>query len=194
MFNSTTIAIINRILHSNEGSVRLLQQHYGKSFVITMPFLSLHAQIDSDGLLIPPTGHETSTVVISIPLATATYLIDRDKLATFKHITCTGDADFGRKLLEIFSNLNIAAFYGNESPTTLYAIAKLRTIITIFKQTISLLAHNASQSVVEYLLYETEDLITQYEMDEFCSGVDDLTERVNRLNAQINLFIKRSPC
>ena len=50
------------------------------------------------------------------------------------------------------------------------------------------MAGNAVTSIKEYLLYETEDLITHHEMKDFCQAVDELNNRVDILKARINLL------
>lgn len=187
IFSHLLLKVFNKILTYNESSILLLKLKAGKSFKLNLPGLSFSGLIDVDGLLTEPLTKEYN-VEITLPLMTASYLINQDKLATFKQISFVGDVALGREILEILSNLRFSGIYATLSPNILFLITPLNKIILSVKNSLLLLQHNATHSISEYLLYETEDLVTQYEIEEFCNAVDDLNNRVNLLNAHINLL------
>ena len=187
---SAILTFLNKVLESNEGSRNRLMAYAGKSFQIRLPFLSLSASISAKGLF---ESAETYTATIDIPLTAASYLINKDKLAIFKQIRFSGDVVFGREILEILAALQFTGvIYNNSNPLTMLAVNKFISILTALKNQMQLLSSNASHSISEYLLYESEDLVTRYEMEGFCTGVDDLSARTERLNAQINFLLKQS--
>ena len=188
--NNAVLLFLNKTLEFNEGSRNRLKAYTGKSFQIRLPLLSLDAGISASGLL---ESAGTITATIDIPFTAANYLIDKDKLAVFKQIIFSGDVVLGREILEILSGLKFTAgFYSNTDPLSMLVISKFVSVFTILKNQIKLLSYNATNSISEYLLYESEDLVTQYEMEDFCNNVDDLSTRTDRLNAKINLLMKPS--
>lgn len=186
MINPVLI-FINKTLETNEGSRLLLLQYKNKSFKINFNLLSIAGMIGNHGY-IEPVQNDTIDVEITIPFSTATYLINQDKLEIFKKIIFTGDINFGRNILEIFSNLKFSGAYADASPLYLFLFNNLIKIFGIISTQVKLISNNASHSISEYLQYESEDLVTKYEMENFCNSVDDLNNRTNRLVAQIHLL------
>jgi ubiquinone biosynthesis protein UbiJ len=178
---------LNKILSHNQGSLSHLKKYQGKSFTLNVAGINLAATIDSDGLLIP-SGSKDYSVTILVPLATATYLLDQDKLEAFKKIIFTGDKHFGRDLLEILSNLHLAGIYEMQLPFGNFLLKQLSAILIRLKITLKLLAKNATTSVAEYLLYESEDIAERYEIEQFCNDVDELKSQLDRLTQRINLL------
>lgn len=187
IFGNSLHLIFNKILSSNEGSLNILRKYHGKSFKLNLIGFHFSGLIEADGLITKPVD-ETYTVEITIPLSTASYLIHQDRLATYKEITFHGDQAFGRELLEILSNLHFSGVYSNASPVTLLFVNQFSKAIQAIKNNLSLIQSNVGTSVSEYLLYETEDLVTHYELEEFCNAVDELNSRTDRLTARINLL------
>ena len=181
--------IFNKVMLLNESSIIKLKMHQGKSFQITLLGISFEALIDVDGSLIKPSS-PNHTVKILAPLSLATYLINQDQLNAFSQIKFIGDNSFGRELLEILSNLQLSAIYKENSLERSLILNKINQIIQFSKNNLHLLHCNISKSISEYLLYETEDLVTHYEIDEFCDEVDHLGNRVDILKARINLLLK----
>ena len=185
MINTLTLKLINKILESNQGSRKLLIRDSGKSFKINLAGFCICSKIDIDGYLISP-DDEKFTVIINIPLDASTYLVNQDKLAVYKKINFAGDTKFGRKLLEIIANLHLSGIYSTvNSPLALAALNQISNLIKIIQESLGLMLNNATSSIKEYLLYETEDLITQYENTKFCDAVDSLRADVDRLEQKI---------
>jgi len=191
LLTTLLIATLNKILENNQGSRNLLQQHAGKSFMLNIIGFNLRAKIECDGLFSAPLN-DNYTVTINIPLNAATYLVNQDKLAVFKSISFKGDKHFGRKILEILSNLHSTGIYVTKSPAMTFVINQLNTIFSWLREHIKLVVTNASTSITEYLLYETEDIAERYEIAKFCNEVDELRNRVDVLTQRLNLLAVKS--
>jgi|GEM_PF-5351003 len=185
LLNPIAIKLINLILKENTGSRKLLANHPGKSFKLIFPGFSVSAACDIDGYLITPdlTNYD---VIINIPLDSATFLIDRDKLAVYKKMSFNGDAAFGRELLETLSKLHLDGMYTKvNSPLMIIALNKFTDLIKIITDYLKFLASNSSNTLKEYLMYETQDIITRFENDQFCNDVDEIKRRSEHLEQQI---------
>ncbi len=193
MSTSLLLSLLNKILYYNESSLNLLTKHASKSFDLNAIGVSIKALINHNGMFIPLEKMVEPTVRIIIPLSTATYLVDNDKLTAFRKILFDGDITFGRELLEIFSNLHLDGVYAKTSPFNGMILSKLEQILIQIKQQLGLMTANSTNSVKEYLLYETEDLVTQHEMKDFCDSIDELSDRTNILQQQINLLSVAKP-
>ncbi len=176
--------LLNKALTSNEGSQHLLAQHYNKSFRILFPVFSISAIIEKNGSLSIHEQYEVDSI-IKIPLSSLNYLINQDKLAIIKQIEISGDKNFGLFLLELLSKLNWNII---DHDKILGSKILVKFFIKLNKQ-LQLVVTNATHSITEYLLYETEDLVTQYEMNDFCKEVDELNNRADILKARINLLL-----
>lgn len=204
MLNALILSALNKILQHNEGSINLLKQYTNHSFKLSIAGLvGFYAAIDIDGLFVDPSEqkynkastqnhepyepyHQKYTVEITIPLACANYVVNQDKLAAFQQINFTGNTQFGRELLEILSKLHFSGVYDTLPPLLQPVMIKLEQVILVIAKSIILLQHNASHSISEYLLYETQDLVTRFEIEEFCNQIDELNNRVELLRAKID--------
>jgi ubiquinone biosynthesis protein UbiJ len=185
IINQSILKLINLILVTNDGSRKLLALKHGRTFKIILPGFSICAACDIDGYLI--TEHATNyDVVIHIPLDSATFLINRDKLAVYKKITFVGDAEFGRELLEILAKLHINGVYTKiDSPLMLMLVNKLSAFVKSINNYLQSTARNSSNTLKEYLMYETQDIITRLEHDQFCNDVDELKAQSEILEKRI---------
>lgn len=183
--------IFNKLLSINPACQNLLKKNIGKSFTIQLVGIRLNALIDSDGSLINPI-HNTYDTIINIPIQSTTYLINQDKLATFKSITIAGNKNFGRALLETFAKLNLNGIYANKSPISGFLIIQLENIFNLIKNQMKLMNNNATHSISEYLLYESQDIATKYEIEKFCDEVDSLRSKTDRLTLQIKRLVKQT--
>lgn len=183
------LMLLNKILLSNESSQNLLAKHHNKSFCLVFPVFSISAIIDKNGLL---DNHKAEDIdsIITIPYSTINYLINQDKLALIKEIDISGDKNFGIFILEVLSKLNWNIIDQDKIPGGRIIISTLSTFFKKLNTQFQLVAGNAINSIKEYLLYETEDLVTSYEMTDFCQAVDELNNRVDILRARINLLLE----
>lgn len=187
--NTVILKIINQILKSNSGSLNLLTKYHGKSFKINTPLFSLNTVINSNGFLDNSNSNQYD-VTIEIPLNTATYIVNNDKIELFRKLKFTGDSELGKTILEIFANLHFSGLYSKfNSPIMLTIISQLNNFFTTIKQEISSISTNLVDSSKEYLLYETEDLITPFEHEKFCNEVDELRGKTDQLEHKINSLI-----
>jgi ubiquinone biosynthesis protein UbiJ len=164
--------------------------HCGKSFKFITPLGILSGQIDIDGFIINEVDNTAYTVIINIPVAVSSYLINQDQIAAFKQLKFQGDRVFGREFLELLVNLNFSGLYTSESVAVLFIQQQLQQFFIGLKNTLQLITTNTVNSVTEYLLYESEDLITQYELKQFCDEVDSINERTNLLIAKFEYIQK----
>jgi ubiquinone biosynthesis protein UbiJ len=186
LLNPLALKLVNLVLISNTGSRELLGTYYGKTFKLIFPGFSLSAKCDLDGYLINNYNEINYDVVINIPIASATFLIDQDKLAVYKKITFTGDANFGHELLEILSKLHLDGIYTQvNSPLKLMLLNKFTGLIKAVGIYIMQLGIGSSNTLKEYLMYETQDIITHFEHEEFCNNVDNIRARSEQLEQQI---------
>jgi ubiquinone biosynthesis protein UbiJ len=186
MFLST----INKILASNQGSCLLLRKYNGKSFVINIAgLINFSANITSDGLLVHRNDPDYTDTSIKINSTIAGTLLENNHPEMLKHITITGDKSFGLELLKILSNLEITeALMHNQSVSLSFVLSILGKFITIIKNNLQLITRNTAQSIIEYLQYETTDIVGRHEIEQFCTSVDILKERADRLIKRFNLL------
>ncbi|MCC2625203.1 MAG: hypothetical protein K0R14_1076 [Burkholderiales bacterium] len=188
LLNLVAIKLINFILKDNHGSRAHLAKYAGKSFKLILPGFSINALFDIDGYLI--INHLTSyEVIINIPLDSVTFLIDKDKLAVYKKISFVGNKKFGHELLENFSKLHVDGIYTKiHSPIMLIALNKFTDLIKFISAYLKRLPADSGNTLKEYLMYETQDIITRYENDSFCNDVDEIKNRYEYLEQQIKQF------
>ena len=63
-------------------------------------------------------------------------------------------------------------------------------MLSLISYQLTLTLNNASNSIKEYLLYETEELITKFEINHFCEQVDALRAKSEILEQKIQLLNK----
>ena len=56
-----------------------------------------------------------------------------------------------------------------------------------------LIVYNTSQSISEYLQYETQDIVSKYEIEQFCNDIDELKEKTELLSKRFNLLGYKLP-
>lgn len=190
MLPNLLLSVLNKILLMNQASKQRLQSHVGNSFAIKFNGLSIiKAKIDIDGLLISVKNDNVFDVVIDIPIKSATYLINHDKLEIFRMIKFSGDKELVRSILEIITTLHFSGVYEGRSLETGFIMAQIESMIKIVNEQLQLMLKNSINSVSEYLMYETEDIVTSYELEEFCDEIDDLRNQLDRLESRVNQLI-----
>lgn len=190
MINKSFIFALNKILKYNEGSLNRLKLLAHKSFFLNIAGLPLKGIIDIDGLILPVHYNQALDIEIFVPLESAKYLIEQDKLGFFQQIKIHGDKKIARELLEIFSNLHLNGVYNTKSLAINILINKFIKTIKIIVNLLKLAAANTTNSLTEYLLYQTEDLVTHHEINEFYNGVDELKGQVDILQQRIDLLLR----
>lgn len=190
ILNNMFLSTINKILATNQGSCLLLQKHSGKSFVIDIAgIMNFSANITGDGFLVHCSNPDYTDTSIKINSTIAGTLLDNNHPEMLKHITITGDKSFGLELLKILSNLEIAAaLMHSQSVPLSITLSILRKFVTIIKNNLQLITRNTAQSLTEYLQYETTDIVGRHEIEQFCTSVDMLKERTDRLIKRFNLI------
>lgn len=192
IFNSLAIRLINTILGSNSGSLRLLTKHSGKTFKVSFPGFPLAAAIDIDGYLMESTQNNYS-VEINIPANSAVFLLDKDKLALYKKLKFKGNAEFGREVLEVLSKLHLDNIYTRAtSPITMLLLNKLSELIKGVINYIQLMSSNFGTSAKEYLLYESRELVSTFEHDKFCDEVDQLLSSTEQFEQRLQAYIRQN--
>lgn len=190
MVTNHLLFTLNKILQYNESSLQKLKHISGKSFLLNILGFSLSGIIDDEGFILAAQDEKIFDVEIFVPLESAKYLIEQDKLGFFQKIKINGNKNLARDLLEIFSNLHFTGIYTAKSPIINLLINKLinstKSIITLFKLT----ATNTTNSITEYLLYQTEDLLTHNEVNKFYNEVDELKGQVDILQKRIDSLVK----
>lgn len=185
IFSRPAISVINKILQTNDGARKLLSQYSGKSFILQLPLFSINAVIDNDGYMqyLDSTKADTH---MTIPLHNLKYFIDKDKFNALKAIEIEGDYPFAHALLKILSQLHFNLIYQTKSDggiiVTNLVINGLKQLSTYLKR----LGQNSSQSLSEYIQYESMDIVNRYELEEFYHKVDQLNASIDRLNHRYN--------
>ncbi|MBY0380278.1 MAG: hypothetical protein K2P99_07765 [Burkholderiales bacterium] len=190
LFYNKFLFLVNRVLEENQGSIVLLKQYKGQSFYIdTAGFISFGALITDAGFLDKIVDKNTVAVRVTIYPTIATSLLDNNPTELIKHISFDGDKEFGIKLLEVFSNLQLTdSLFKTQSLSLTIIFDMLRKFITLLSGTLKLITHNASISIAEYLQYETMDVVCRAEVDNFCNSVDILREKTDLLIKRAELL------
>lgn len=187
LINNLVIKILNKILETNYGSRNLLAQHADKTFALLIAKISISAMINCNGFLIAIDEQPNYDISIDIPLSGASYLINQDQINLYKQIKFNGDINLGRQLLEIFSNIHFNGIYEtSDSPLKTFIINQLYHTFSSLKKQAIFTTTNSINSICEYLLYETQDLITHFEHDKFCDDVDSLKQKTDKLEYNIS--------
>ena len=185
LFTNIGLAALNALLKHNEGSVQLLKQYAGKSFSLNVVGITMLGLIDIDGLLIAPEDQNALAVNIIVPAAVLSHVVTQDKLALVREIYFVGDREFGLKLLEIFANLQFSGIYAELPPWSGAVAYQLEQICAGIKNYLVALFKNAALSMSEYLVYESRDIVSGTQIEQFCDEVDELRNRMNLLECRI---------
>lgn len=188
LFNNTILSILNKILQVNEGSLLLLKEYSGNTFSINIiGLLKIVAKLDNDGFL-STTDNTSYTTDISVPFSISPHLIQNNQLEMIKEVQINGDKQFGLDLLKIFSNLKFSHVNYNHGIVAVTLQNTLEKFFKSIKNTLQLVFNNANNSISEYLQYETQNIVSRYEIDQFCVEVDEIRERTNLLEKHLNLL------
>lgn len=190
MFNKVKIDCLNFILSKNNHVKEELAKLVNCTFNINMVGFCLSAMISNSGELSYYSELNSHDVEILIPLKASSYFIHRDSLTTFKQLTIIGNQKLGREILEILAKINLNNLYP-QSPLLGVIFLQVESFIDSVRNQIILMSRNSSQSISEYLLYETNDLVSSYEINEFCNQVDAINERSALLELKINRLMNQ---
>lgn len=188
--NNSFLLLINKVLANNQGSLLLLKKYRGQTFSINIiGLINFRAIICNDGLLDEIDQNMPTSINMSIPLSIASEVIRNNKMAMLQKISFRGNKHDGIEILKIISNLQISeAILQTDSVWLALLIKTLNKFIGTLKNTLLLFGKNASQSISEYLQYESKDIVNQYEIEQFCDAVDTLRERTDTLIKRINVL------
>jgi ubiquinone biosynthesis protein UbiJ len=186
---------INHALQLDPSSALKIQALHGKTIEIIISPLNIHFFISFNQQKMLLLAHHTGvvdTVIYSSPLGLIRLsLLPASKVRSLfnDQIKITGDVFLGQAVKELFDDLNIdweghlAQFTGDVVAYQVGSFIK-KGIATQKKIQTSIQQH-----VTEYLQEETRTLPTSEEINDFFNDVDDLTLRVERLEAHINQYI-----
>lgn len=187
MLNSLAIKAINLLLKANPKTKDELQKYATKVIGLDLPFLSLQFIIAADGSLEPETS--TTDCVITIPLSSASHAIHQDDVKTFKTLQITGDKVLAKNLLATLAAIETTKIlYLQQNPLLNMFAAKLEQLIEQLVSYAKLVSHNAGLSTSQYLQYETNAIADKYQIEDFCTEVDNLRERCDLLAKRVERY------
>lgn len=177
-------SLIEKILAANSGIRKELATYHGKVIRIELASFSLNIQIKLDGYFDLVSNEQGSDVIIKLPLNISQYLAEFDKLTLARQIQISGEKELGLNFLNLISNLQFNFLYGKYVALDQMLLMASK-LLDILKDSIQSIANKFSVSLVEYLQFESRDLVYAREMDAFCNEVDELSSKVERLNAKL---------
>lgn len=187
MLNSLAIKAINLLLKANPKTKDELQKYATKVIGLDLPFLSLQFIIAADGSLEPETA--PTDCVITIPLSSASHAIHQDDVKTFKTLQITGDKVLAKNLLATLATIETTKIlYLQQNPLLNMFAAKLEQLIEQLVSYAKLVSHNAGLSTSQYLQYETNAIADKYQIEDFCTEVDNLRERCDLLTKRVERY------
>ena len=179
---------LNLILRENQGARNLLKEYNRYTYTLIAPLMIFNMQIDENGFMIPINLDDPKIALnakITLPLELIQFVFNMDQISIVKHIQVEGDLQFAHKLLEILSQLHFSNVYTIKSPILRTCVNKIINIIRALHIQVKSISHSLSQSLSEYLLYESEMVATSNEINEFCNSVGDLQVRTDLMNQKI---------
>lgn len=185
MLNTFAIKAINLLLQANPNTQNELQKYATKVVTLELPLMTLQFIIASDGSLEAETT--TPDCTIKIPLAASSHLIHHDEVKTYRSLEITGDKTLAKDLLTTLASIETTnVLYLSQNPVLNIFAHKLEQLITSIVSYAKLVANNATFSTSQYLQYEVALIANKYEIDEFCTLVDELRERCDLLSVRVN--------
>lgn len=187
---------INRILSGDSESVEALCRYEGKVVAIDLINTDtvFYMQILDNGVLISTTCQDKPDVLIkTTPLALLEYV----RVASSTDGTASGmmeirgDIGLAQQILSVFKKLEpdweeqLAMWTGD---TIAHKAGRLLSLST---ETFYNLDRSLRQNAAEYLLYETESVVTPGELDGFYQEVDKVRDGTERLRARLE-WLQRS--
>lgn len=185
MLNTFAIKALNLLLQANPNTQTQLQKYATKIINLDLPFISVQFIIAADGTF--EAESVTPDCTIRIPLAASSHLIHQDEVKTYRTLEITGDKELGKNLLTILASINTTkVLYLSQNPVLNIFANKLEQLIESIVSYAKLVANNATLSTSQYLQYEVSVIANKYEVEEYCTQVDELRERCDLLTAKIN--------
>ena len=175
---------VNHLLHQSPGATELLRQHTGQIVRFATGLNQWDFQISDDGDLIESVTESPDAIVnISAGLAARLPFLGRDALrdADFR-----GDPALLSTLNNVFSNLTwdveaeLAPLIGDIAAHRATGVAR-----NAF-HTVHHAAHSLQGNVSEYVVEEIELMARKVDVSRFNDEVDDLVDKVARLETRIN--------
>jgi ubiquinone biosynthesis protein UbiJ len=178
--NSTVITILNKILKHNLGSRIRLQEYSGKNFKLNWSAVTFIGTIDNDGFIINSVNDDYA-VIVTLPTLTPLHIFNQDQTSIFKQLAINGEVAFAKTLLDILTNLQFNVIPTDLSPFQLLVWQQLMVLIKLIKRNGELFGSSISTSCAFHLLYQTKNVVSNYELTEFYQSVENLTLRTNKL-------------
>jgi ubiquinone biosynthesis protein UbiJ len=157
---------------------------------VILPGLSFKVLVAPDGSLLAETAASDTTIVI--PVQAATYLLNHDQFKTFQALTISGNTATARQFLSLLIQLKPSnILYQTSNPLLGVALVQLEGMLTRLRNYLQLVTANCSLSLSEYVQYEANAVGNKFELDQYCSEVDDLAMRVELLNKRIERLMAK---
>lgn len=189
--------IVNKVINLDPTSKAYLQKLDGKAVQIICsdyPKATIFCVFCHDYLQLTNTAPAQITASITAPLYGLVTLAIKKHLADIRscNLSISGDLATAELLQQLIFNLDIdweeelSKFTGDlVAHQAVYLFKRLRA----YQQDSAL---NIEAILAEYLQEEIKLLPTQFEVNEFTSGVDDLRLQLDRCEARLNLLLARN--
>lgn len=186
---------INRALQLDPDTNSRIQQLSGKVVGIELRGvgISFYLAPRSDGLqLLPEYGGEVHTWIRGAPFSLLRTSLSDDRSAIYGgDVKIDGDMETGQRIQRLLKNIHIdweeplSKVVGDAASHQLGQTA--RHFFDFLKKT----ATSLSVDAAEYFKEERRDLVSRYEVDQYCRGVDGLRLDADRLEQRIQRLVDR---
>lgn len=178
---------INHLLRSESWALARLLPFAGQSVRIIAPPLDLLLSISPEGMLQAVDASEIApAVTITFPADLAFKAIGGDQAGVLAAARLSGSADFAEALAFVFRNLHwdaeadLAALIGDIPAHR--GFAALHSFLNWQRSTVLNVAHN----IKEYVTEESQQVMLQRDIGNFCSAVNALRDDLARLEKRIS--------
>jgi ubiquinone biosynthesis protein UbiJ len=183
LIEDIVIRLINRLL-INTDNCRRLAKYSNYTMEINIQNLTKIAFIiNHDGSI---TRSYTKTITNQIIIDNLYgVLSNKNYFDKLKFITINGDKKVVLDIMKILNTLDIYALY---IPDNVISQVMLNNTIELLKKLLTVIKNcydSLTYSMGEYLQYETDIIVTRYEVNQFCDDVDLLYQRYIKLSTQI---------
>lgn len=184
MLNSFAVKAINLLLDANIDTKSLLAKYSTKIVKINLPLVSVQFIIASDGGV--ETESEAPDCTINIPLSTASHVIHKNELKTYKSLDIEGDKTLAKDLLEILATIKVTrVLYLSDNPLMNMFAVQLEKILTSLVDYAKMVSDNAASSISQYVQYESNEVVDKFDLDKFSQEVDELNSRYELLAKRV---------